>query len=86
MEHIFRSLINMFYVLIHSGTGLSFQVQYWIGWKPDPSQPKPLKPNQSADISLKDIYKLDEVVSQKMGEKGFILPGMVTKSFPSFLI
>ena len=65
---------------------VTFQVQYWIGWKPDPSQPKPLKPNQSADISLKDIYKLDEVVSQKMGEKGFILPGMVTKSFRSFFI
>lgn len=68
------------------GIQATFQVQYWIGWKPDPSQPKPLKPNQSADISLKDIYKLDEVVSQKMGEKGFILPdGSTDQPPPSIL-
>jgi len=47
----------------------SFQIQYWIGWKPDPSQPKPLKPHQGSGISLKvkDLYRLDEVVSQKNG-------------------
>lgn len=68
------------------GIQATFQVQYWIGWKPDPSQPKALKPNQSADISLKDIYKLDEVVSQKMGEKGFILPdGSADQPPPSIL-
>ena len=38
----------------------TFQVYYWIGWKPDPSQPKPLKP-QKSDISLKDLDKLDEI-------------------------
>ncbi|XP_023333476.1 arginine-hydroxylase NDUFAF5, mitochondrial-like [Eurytemora carolleeae] len=38
----------------------SFQVYYWIGWKPDPSQPKPLKP-QKSDVSLKDLHRLDEV-------------------------
>jgi len=42
----------------------SFQVYYWIGWKPDPSQPKALKPQQS-DVSLKDLYKLDEIVEKK---------------------
>ena len=44
----------------------TFQVYFWIGWKPDPSQPKPLTP-QSSDVSLKDIYKLDEIV-KKFGD------------------
>ena len=58
------------------GTGIqaTFQIQYWIGWKPDPTQPKPLKPHQSSDVSLKDLYRLDEVVSQKLDEKGFVEP------------
>ena len=42
----------------------SFQVYYWIGWKPDPTQPRALKP-QKSDVSLKDLYKLDEIVEQK---------------------
>jgi len=42
----------------------SFQVYYWIGWKPDRSQPKALKP-QKSDVSLKDLYKLDEIVERK---------------------
>eukprot|EP00092_Neocalanus_flemingeri_P027537 GFUD01029876.1.p1 GENE.GFUD01029876.1~~GFUD01029876.1.p1 ORF type:complete len:361 (+),score=119.82 GFUD01029876.1:37-1119(+) len=42
----------------------SFQVYYWIGWKPDPSQPRALKP-QKSDFSLKDLHKLDEVAEQK---------------------
>jgi len=42
----------------------SFQVFYWIGWKPDPSQPKALKP-QKSDVSLKDLYKLDEIAEKK---------------------
>ena len=42
----------------------TFQVFYWIGWKPDASQPRPLNP-QKSDISLKDLYKLDEIVQQK---------------------
>jgi len=42
----------------------SFQVFYWIGWKPDPSQPKALNP-QKSDVSLKDLYKLDEIAEQK---------------------
>jgi len=45
----------------------TFQVHFWIGWKPDPSQPKPLAP-QSSDVSLKDLYKLDEIIS-KYGEE-----------------
>lgn len=45
----------------------TFQVYFWIGWKPHPDQPKALKPQQS-DVSLKDIYKLDEVLN-KVDEK-----------------
>jgi NADH dehydrogenase [ubiquinone] 1 alpha subcomplex assembly factor 5 len=32
-----------------------------IGWKPDPSQPKPLA-RGTGEISIKDLYRLDEVV------------------------
>ena len=39
----------------------TFQIIYLIGWKPDPSQPKPLD-RGSGNISMKDIYRLDEVV------------------------
>ena len=42
----------------------TFQVYYWIGWKPDPKQPKPLKP-QKSDVSLKDLYKLDEIFEKQ---------------------
>jgi len=42
----------------------SFQVFYWIGWKPGPNQPAALKPQRS-DVSLKDLYKLDEIVEKK---------------------
>lgn len=38
----------------------TYRIYYWIGWKPDPSQPKPLKP-QKSDVSLKDLHKLDEI-------------------------
>nr|SVE75247.1 EOG090X09JT [Daphnia dolichocephala] len=39
----------------------TFQVIYMIGWKPDPSQPKPLE-RGTGDISIKDLYRLDEVI------------------------
>lgn len=42
----------------------TFQMYFWIGWKPDPTQPKSLQP-QKSDVSLKDLYKLDEVVETK---------------------
>lgn len=32
-----------------------------IGWKPDPSQPKPLD-RGTGQISIKDLHRLDEVV------------------------
>jgi len=45
----------------------NFQVYNWIGWKPHPLQPKPLTP-QKSDISLKDLHKLDEVVTKVTNE------------------
>lgn len=39
----------------------TFQIIYLIGWKSDPSQPKPLE-RGTGNISIKDIYRLDEVV------------------------
>ncbi|KAH0550030.1 hypothetical protein KQX54_016960 [Cotesia glomerata] len=39
----------------------TFQVIYVLGWKPDPSQPKPLD-RGTGEVSLKDLYKLDEIV------------------------
>ena len=42
----------------------TFQMYFWIGWKPDPSQPRALQP-QKSDVSLQDLYKLDEVVERK---------------------
>jgi NADH dehydrogenase [ubiquinone] 1 alpha subcomplex assembly factor 5 len=41
----------------------TFQIFYWIGWKPDPSQPRPLDP-QKSDVSLKDLHKLEEVLDK----------------------
>lgn len=41
----------------------TFQIIYMIGWKPDPSQPKPLE-RGSGSISLKDLYRLDEAVKE----------------------
>lgn len=41
----------------------TFQIIYMLGWKPDASQPKPL-PRGSGEMSLKDLYRLDEVISK----------------------
>ena len=46
----------------------TFQVYFWIGWKPHPNQPKALNPQES-DVSLKDLYKLDEVLKRKDDNK-----------------
>lgn len=39
----------------------TFQIIYMLGWKPDKSQPKPLK-RGTGEVSLKDLYKLDEII------------------------
>ncbi|XP_051172079.1 arginine-hydroxylase NDUFAF5, mitochondrial [Leptopilina boulardi] len=41
----------------------TFQIIFMIGWKPDPSQPKPLE-RGTGQISLKDIHKLDELIKE----------------------
>ncbi|KAJ4440269.1 hypothetical protein ANN_08408 [Periplaneta americana] len=41
----------------------TFQIIYMLGWKPDASQPKPLE-RGSGEVSLKDLYRLDEVISK----------------------
>lgn len=48
------------------GIPATFQILYMIGWKPDPSQPKPL-PRGSGQISIKDIGELDKIV-KNMGK------------------
>ncbi|KAL0281222.1 UNVERIFIED_CONTAM: hypothetical protein PYX00_002273 [Menopon gallinae] len=48
----------------------TFQIIYFIGWKPDPSQPQPLQ-RGSADMSLKDLYNLNDIVVK---EGKFIKP------------
>nr|CAG4647216.1 EOG090X09JT [Megafenestra aurita]SVE92510.1 EOG090X09JT [Megafenestra aurita] len=45
----------------------TFQIIYMIGWKADPSQPKPLE-RGTGNISIKDIYRLDEVVKNATDE------------------
>ena len=49
----------------------TFQIIYMIGWKPDPSQPKPLE-RGTGQISLKDIHNLDQIIKEttkiKLGE------------------
>ncbi|XP_058795168.1 arginine-hydroxylase NDUFAF5, mitochondrial isoform X2 [Phymastichus coffea] len=42
----------------------TFQIIYMVGWKPDESQPKPIE-RGSGEISLKDIYRIDEIVKGK---------------------
>lgn len=39
----------------------TFQIIYLLGWKPHPSQPKPLQ-RGTGQISLKDLHKLDEII------------------------
>ncbi|KAL1457677.1 hypothetical protein WDU94_007881 [Cyamophila willieti] len=45
----------------------TFQIIYLVAWKPDPSQPKPLA-RGSAEVSLKDLHRLDDIAKKK----GFI--------------
>ncbi|XP_046383435.1 arginine-hydroxylase NDUFAF5, mitochondrial [Ischnura elegans] len=42
----------------------TFQIFYFIGWKPDASQPKPLR-RGSGQISLKDLHRIDEIAKER---------------------
>lgn len=39
----------------------TFQIIYMLGWKPDASQPKPLK-RGTGEVSLKDLYRLNKII------------------------
>lgn len=39
----------------------TFQIIYLLGWKPHPSQPKPLQ-RGTGQVSLKDLHKLDKII------------------------
>ncbi|XP_015602856.1 arginine-hydroxylase NDUFAF5, mitochondrial [Cephus cinctus] len=41
----------------------TFQIINMLGWKPDPSQPKPLK-RGTGEVSLKNLYKLDKIIKE----------------------
>ncbi|XP_018394405.1 PREDICTED: NADH dehydrogenase [ubiquinone] 1 alpha subcomplex assembly factor 5 isoform X2 [Cyphomyrmex costatus] len=41
----------------------TFQIIYMLGWKPDKSQPEPLK-RGTGQVSLKDLYKLDQIIKE----------------------
>lgn len=42
-----------------NGVNATFQIIYFLGWKPGPNQPKPL-PRGSQDVSFKDLGKVIE--------------------------
>lgn len=48
-----------------SAVPATYQIFYFIGWKPHPSQPKPSK-RGSANFSLKDIENLEKIVKEKL--------------------
>ncbi|KAJ8921758.1 hypothetical protein NQ315_010669 [Exocentrus adspersus] len=41
----------------------TFQIINMLGWKPHPKQPKPIE-RGTGEVSLKDLYKLDEIVKE----------------------
>ncbi|KAJ8962276.1 hypothetical protein NQ318_018255 [Aromia moschata] len=41
----------------------TFQIINMLGWKPHPKQPKPIE-RGSGEVSLKDLYKLDEIIKE----------------------
>ncbi|KAM7345192.1 arginine-hydroxylase NDUFAF5, mitochondrial [Cochliomyia hominivorax] len=51
-----------------NGIPATFQIIYFVGWKPGPNQPIPL-PRGSGDVSLKDLGKLIENNSSKKKSK-----------------
>lgn len=39
------------------------QIINMLGWKPHPKQPQPLE-RGTGEVSLKDIYKLDQIIKE----------------------
>ena len=42
----------------------SFQILYFIAWKPHETQPKPVK-RGSGEISFKELGKINEIIDKK---------------------
>lgn len=63
-----NAIYKTLYGLEDDNLPATFQVYFWIGWKPHPDQPKALKP-QKSDVSFKDISKLEEVAKKVSDEK-----------------
>ncbi|XP_046975781.1 arginine-hydroxylase NDUFAF5, mitochondrial [Vanessa cardui] len=45
------------------GVPATFQIINFVGWKPDPTQPKPME-RGTAELSLKDLDKIDEIIKE----------------------
>ncbi|RVE54394.1 hypothetical protein evm_000879 [Chilo suppressalis] len=43
------------------GVPATFQIINFLGWKPDPTQPKPME-RGTGEMSLKDIHRIDEII------------------------
>ena len=43
---------------------MSFQILYFIAWKPHETQPKPVK-RGSGEISFKELGKINEIIDKK---------------------
>ena len=46
-----------------NGISATFQIIYFVGWKPAPNQPKPLE-RGSGELSLKDLGKMMETTNK----------------------
>lgn len=57
--HIFLFLLYKNIYFKDNGVPATFQIIYFVGWKPGPDQPTPL-PRGSGDVSLKDLGNLIE--------------------------
>ena len=43
------------------GVPATYQSINFLGWKPDPSQPKPIQ-RGTGQVSLKDLHRIDEII------------------------
>lgn len=43
------------------GVPATFQIINFLGWKPDPSQPRPIQ-RGTGEMSLKDLHRIDEII------------------------
>lgn len=46
------------------GVPATYQIINFLGWKPDPSQQKPME-RGTGEIHLKDLHRIDEIIREK---------------------